>query len=222
MKILSLDISTHAGWALLESTSHSGIQELKLLDYALKDASGPAPRIYPYSITSRAQKQGKELAALVLCHLPSLHSHDCEDIVVVEDTNLGKQRFSQRMLEQIHGFFLAELDVIFNWSEDTRHHRIKYISSSAWRSTLGPHGFAMTKDEKKNNSKLSKIKNSKDPTGPDKKTLGIKGKIGKKHQAVRYVNARWSKSFKIKDNDICDAICVGEAYSLGATISDGT
>jgi hypothetical protein len=41
-----------------------------------------------------------------------------------------------------------------------------------------------------------------------------RGKIGKKHLSVRYVNDIFGLDFKIKDNDIADSICLASSYFI--------
>jgi hypothetical protein len=51
--------------------------------------------------------------------------------------------------------------------------------------------------------------------------LGIKGKVTKKHLSVRWVNETFGFNMKVKDNDICDAVCLGSAYIKGCKVCDG-
>ena len=126
---------------------------------------------------------------------------------------MGKQRYSQKALEFIHLATLVALRPL-----DIP---IVYISSSAWRSALG---ITMTKEDKKNNAKLSKAKKLSTDSGcpVDKKKVGVRGKIGKKHLAVRYINSVYNLDLLMKDNDIADAIALGLAYLKGAVHCDGT
>jgi hypothetical protein len=58
-------------------------------------------------------------------------------------------------------------------------------------------------------------------TPAEKKALGLKGRVTKKHVAVIEANRRFGLDFKQKDNDIAEAILLGVAYLSGAPICDG-
>jgi hypothetical protein len=51
------------------------------------------------------------------------------------------------------------------------------------------------------------LKNNRDVKAGKKR-----GKISKKHLAVRMVNEKYGKKLKLKDNDEADAILMGQAY----------
>lgn len=134
------------------------------------------------------------------------------DVVIIEETNLGKSRYAQKTLEFIHKSLLFQLRAFPG--------KVIYFSSSSWRQALG---LTMTKEDKKNNARLSKAKKYATEMGVklDKKALGVRGKINKKHLALRYVNDTFNLTLKVKDNDAADAICLAAAYLKGATPCDG-
>lgn len=202
MRILCLDISTHAGYAVFDDGQLAFYGIVKNLDVV--DKFGTYPSNYWLAASNIAQ----QLAELVKNYNP--------DVIVVEETNLGKQRYTQKLLEFIHCHFLAftrAMNVV---------DKITYISSSAWRKTIG---VSLSKEDKKNNSKVYRAKKVAKETGVSvhaaKKALGVKGKVNKKHVAVRFVNEKFGLSLKVKDNDIADAICLGVAYQSGAQHCDG-
>jgi Holliday junction resolvasome RuvABC endonuclease subunit len=120
------------------------------------------------------------------------------DIIVIEETNLGRNRYSQKILEFLHHDILL-------WLKCNKNIPVKYVSTSSWRKSLK---LFLTKDDKKNNTKVNKANRE----GLSKKELGLSGKITQKHISVRFVNALFKLEFKLKDNDIADAICLGWAY----------
>jgi Holliday junction resolvasome RuvABC endonuclease subunit len=81
----------------------------------------------------------------------------------------------------------------------------------------------MTKADKSANTKLSQAKSNAKHTGKklDKVSLGIKGKITKKHLAIRWVNETYNLNLAMKDNDAADAIALASSYLLNAPICDG-
>lgn len=138
------------------------------------------------------------------------------DAIVVEETNLGKNRYSQKSLEFTHAYFLLQMS-----KSICKDVPIVYLSTSQWRTAVG---LEMSKEDKKSNAKLSKAKKAVggDVRKVDKKALGVAGKVTKKHLAVRKANELFGLTLKLKDNDIADALLLGTAYFLGAVACDGT
>lgn len=207
MRVLALDISTNAGWAVLEGDRGPPSPALPSLTFhgnVINNKTAAEYGTYPKGFVLAAQD-----IATRLIHLAQLHE---PDVIVIEETNLGYNRYSQKLLEFIH--------CLFNLHMVSDHIPIKYISSSIWRRAVG---VGLTKDDKKLNAKLSKAKSAAKRAGVklDKEALGIKGRVNKKHVAVRCVNGLWGLDFRMKDNDVAEAILLGYAYLLGAQICNG-
>lgn len=208
MKIFAIDLSTHCGWAVLEGEIGSKPKLIRHgtlhLGKGVKDF-GPYPMNYVR--TARAQ-----IAAL----------HDVYaaqgpvDLIVIEETNGSKNRYTQKLLEFLHYRFIE----LFGGEAGANPYWITYLDTSSWRKACG---IWLTKEQKKANAKLLKAKRAAAAAGTklDKKALGIKGKITKKHAAVNYVNAEYGLQLKVKDNDAAEAICLGVAYCRNATPSNG-
>jgi Holliday junction resolvasome RuvABC endonuclease subunit len=205
-KLLGLDLSTNTGWCLIEDTSPKPI----LLDYGLVQVDVETMLLYPWKYVDAAERLAEQLRLLIQKHNP--------DAIYIEETNGGGRasRFSQKLLEYIH------IEVLKRIREHHLAAGVKIncipaftISSSSWRSAIK---LRLTKEDKKNNSLISKAKSAK----VSKKSLGVKGKITKKHLAVRYVNEFFGKEFKVKDNDICDAVCLILGVINGAKPEDGS
>lgn len=207
MKVLALDASTHAGWFFLEG--EPGDLKPKILDHGLIENEGTIKTFgdYPWSYVHAATNIANQLADLVTRFTP--------DVVVVEETNLGRARYSQKILEFIHLSLLCQIMAV----------KVIYISSSVWRQTIG---LSLSREDKKNNNKIYRAKKFARETGfslaESKTRLGLKGKgkINKKHVAVRYANELYPElKFKVKDNDRADALCLGLAYFRGAESCNG-
>jgi Holliday junction resolvasome RuvABC endonuclease subunit len=198
MKVLGLDLSTKPGWAFKEDDQPFVFGAIKL-DHPVISYGD-----YPWSYDKASEVMASMLFEIVLRFKP--------DVVVIEETNLGKSRYAQKTLEFIHKALLARLR---DWNG-----KVIYLSSSSWRQALG---LQMSKEDKKNNAKLSKAKKLASESGMklDKKALGVRGKINKKHLALRYVNETYGLALKVKDNDAADAICLAAAYLKGAQLADG-
>jgi hypothetical protein len=205
VKVLALDISTSAGWAVFVDAQLSRFGRIELP----KTIREYHPK-YPWSYVLGTKEMATKLHALVIQIRP--------DVIVIEETNLGRNRYSQKVLEFIHCNFLRILECV---TVGICNPEIVYLSSSVWRRALA---LEMSAEDRRNNSKLSRAKSKAKKAGEklDKGALGVKGRINKKHLAVRYVNDAFSLDLKMKDNDTADAICLGAAYLSGkATPCDG-
>lgn len=204
IKILGLDISSHAGFAAVETEG----SEKKLTHYGIVGKSQVVNGYgaYPWSYHEVASNIATSLFQLVLEHQP--------DAIVVEETNLGKNRYAQKLLEFIHFAFLNAVRT------SAYKDRVIYLSSSEWRRALG---LVMTKEQKKANATLAKAKKEAEEAGVklDKKAIGVRGKVTKKHLAVEHANRVFDLKLKVKDNDIADAICLALAHMAGAEQCDG-
>lgn len=196
MKLLCLDISSKTGWALFERKD----AQFRLVKYGLIQITTPtySKLSYPHSFLASSFEYLEAVLKLI-------RETDC-DLIVCEETNKSRNRYSQKLLEFLHFSTLSAALVL--------HREIKYISTSEWRSTLN---LRLTKDDKTNNKMVSKAKKE----SLSKKDLGVVGKITPKHLSVRYCNAEFNLQFKQKDNDIADAICLGAAYFKGVSFCNG-
>lgn len=199
MKVLALDLSSKTGWALFD--------EGKLTERGLIQLDRPIVDYYPeypWNYWRAAGWQAQNVNDLVKRIDP--------EVVVIEETNRGKNRYTQKFLEFLHCRVLEQPYVSSR--------KVVYISTGVWRKKLN---MQLSKEDKKNNTTLAKAKRKALAIGAkvDRTGLGIRGRIGKKHLAVRYVNATFGLELKMKDNDIADAICLGAAYLAGADLCDG-
>jgi Holliday junction resolvasome RuvABC endonuclease subunit len=208
-RVLALDISTKAGYAVVFNAAGPGETPAPSLEkHGRLELEAPVlsfgSKVYPWNYLRACSQMALRLFALIRDETP--------DVIVIEETNLGKSRYAQKILEWIHCALLISLE--------NNSYPIVYLSSSSWRQALG---LTLTKEDKKNNAKLSKAKRQAATTGGklDKKALGIRGKVNKKHVALRYVNETYGLKLKVKDNDSADAICLATAYFKNAERCDG-
>lgn len=178
--ILSIDASTKSGWAIFDEkgnlSKYGQLPHVKVENFNVNDDPNKQPE-YPYNIVLGAEQVGLDILQLAESIRPS--------VIVIENTVKGRNRHTQRLLEFIHYCILTKLSSF----------KIVYMDPSEWRSALD---LRLTKDDKKNNSLVSKGKK--------------RGRITKKHLSVRLANEKFSLSLKQKDNDISDAILLGAAY----------
>lgn len=236
MKILSLDLSTKTGWAVLEHP--------KLLGYGLI-AHSPHQRqeAYPKNFLLAAKEIALRVLKLVDTYKP--------DVVVIEETNQGGKyvgRFDSKILEYIH---MAVADALIGAGK-TPH----YIDSKKWQSMVGT---TLDKDQRAHNKELKEEREKAKEklrrmceqaveqqfarrvlsvhTPAEKKALkkemkesfkrlfrsesrrirvtsskGVVGKVTSKHLSVAKVNDLFKLGFTQKDNDICDAILIGVGF----------
>lgn len=182
MRVLALDVSTKSGWALFEDgklVDSGSIEQISAEDFNVNKDPELSP-LYPHNVVDAAEKIGRRLARL---------SDDLKpNVIVIENTNKGKNRHTQRLLEWIHLEMVKRIRNIAPFF---------YMDSSAWRSIVG---LRLSKDDKKNNKEVRAGKK--------------RGKIGQKHLAVRMANELYGKSLILKDNDEADAILLGRAFHL--------
>ena len=212
MVILSLDLSCSIGWALLKGENK---ENPVILDSGVLKFNQPilSTGEYPWCyLTVSKIMQGKVKELLQSIKYPI-------DVIVVEEINLGKRVYSQKILEYIH---LQVLELLRPWAEQDPKHAVKYIRSSEWRKVLG---INYSKEDKLNNKKIKEInrlaKKSDKSVNDLKKENDLKGKITKKHVAIRYVNDFFNLTLRPKDDDIADAICLALSYFKGARFCNG-
>lgn len=209
MTILSLDVSTSAGFALLRGPAEPDALPTIVSSGLIKNPNKVSEHgEYPWSYKHAADWLADALESLYI----AINPVNRIDLVVIEETNGSKSRYTQKILEFIHK---AVLDRFHK-----RGVKVVYIDTREWRSVLG---CVLSKDQKKTNARLSKAKREAEAMGlkVDKKDLGIKGKVTKKHVAINWANENFKLSLKAKDDDIADALCLGTAYLRGATLSNG-
>jgi hypothetical protein len=112
------------------------------------------------------------------------------DEILIEQTNLGRNRFSQKFLEWLHYALLNKIKEIFDETVP-----VYYIDTSEWRRLLK---ISLSSEDKRHN-KLVRLKKAN-------------GKITIKDKTIDYVNKVEDMNFTSKDDDIADAICMGLAF----------
>jgi hypothetical protein len=210
LKVLALDVSTKTGWAFF--------QDAQLFAFGLIEKSKPSFEDYgdyPHNFVNVAYDIKQQIITKVFEIKP--------DVIVIEETNkTGRfgSRHSQKILEFIHCFIVNALPDF----------DIKYVNTSDWRKILKLSVADTKKLAKPYLKELARLKGelakadkahkkqAKAALDLHKKTLKdkcIHGKIDKKSISVAFVNMTHQLAFKKGDNDISDAICLGEAYKRG-------
>lgn len=172
MKILGLDISTKTGYAVMDDGA--------LIDYGLLKVNAVKDEHQEdFAMLERANLVTQKIMDIILTHDP--------DKIVVEQTNQGSFRGSQKQLEFLHCTFLTEI-VARNLKN-----KVFYVDTSKWRSILK---IRLSKDQKTHNKKV--------------KNGAAKGKITPKHLVVIWANQKFGLKMLKKDHDICDAIALAQ------------
>jgi hypothetical protein len=193
MKVLGLDLSMHTGFALFIDG--------KLDEFGTLEAQKTFDQYdnYPFNYVNFSRDFTRYLIECLVIRLKP-------DVIVLEQTVLGRARFSQKKLEFLHCMLLDQL-------KDLRP-QVIYVDVSAWRKQLE---LKATKEDLKNNRKVCEAKRK----GIKKSELGLTGKITPKHRSVKRVNEKYGLDLKIGQNDTADAINLTEAYLGGARICNG-
>lgn len=204
MRVLVLDISTSTGWALLEGQMGS---IPKIIETGIVSNDKPVSSFgeFPFSYLHAARSIASKVCLVAFTRQV--------DVIVIEEINKPGRfgsRYAQKVLDFIHCLVLQD---IFQHRPDWK---VVYINTSDWRKAIGGN---LTKDDKATNVKVRKLKKAGNKEGL--KALGVRGKINKKHVALRYVNKTFGLDLKVKHDDIADAICQGVAYFLGVKHCDG-
>lgn len=185
MKVLAIDASSHTGWAVIEDN--------KLISYGKIDV--PCQNYdWPLGIHSWA----KDIADKIF-HL--INTTKC-DKIIIERANASKFRDSQNVLDWMH-FSLIDTLV-----DEGYYDKLLYRDSSCWRKLVE---IKLTKEQKKQNKMAKEASNKKQILKVDGKR---KGKITKKHLAILKVKELYNIEFKLKDNDIAEAILLGHSYFI--------
>lgn len=195
-RILSLDMSTKTGWALIVSTKDGPALEEYGQIPQIPEPAGKYPSNYV------------DWAYLCFGKIVELVDRLAPDTLVIEETASGsKNIYSQKILEYIH-FLVAKM---------IKECQIKtvYMMTEQWRRETG---CVMTKEEKKKNKQVRDYKKSHDV----KIAYDIEGKriglTGRKHVNVRRANEVFGSFLKEplrkKDEDTADSLLLGYAYHL--------
>lgn len=186
MVTLGLDISSHTGWAIFYNSNLIGCG---IFNHFCNDRS------FPWGVYNWAKKCASDVVNLCF-------QYDFVDNIIVEKTNLGKNREVQSFLEWLHFFLLYQL-------ENTGFvNKIKYIDTSQWRKKIN---LKLTKEQKQRNKFISQQhKNGNKSVVVDEKRIG---KITAKHLSVDFVNKEFGLNLKLKHNDIADAICIAFSHT---------
>ena len=132
MKILCLDLSTNTGWCVINSrgvVAFGNIRHKVIGDETSQD--------YPLNFINMSHKIAKDISNLVFAHQP--------EVIVIEETNKGKNRYSQKQLEFIH---YAVNDLLKHPS-----FMVSYLDTSEWRKLLG---LSLDKEQRVRNNEVKK------------------------------------------------------------------
>ncbi len=206
MRVLALDIASKTGYAVFEGTGPSHpVKYGDITTGRTVKEFGP----FPFNYKDAAKGLAFLLHELTLEVKP--------DTIVIEEINIARARYSQKLLDFYHAYLLDALAS----SDLTRSIQVSYVSTSEWRKVCQ---VAATPADKKANAALATAKRVAKAKGVsvDKTALGIKGKVTKKHLSVRWCNETLGTSFSIGQNDVAEAICLGYAFLSGCSLCTGS
>jgi hypothetical protein len=171
--VLSLDISSKTGFAILNDSAEIVTRGTFYVQDPGVDIAGPQEYRYIW----QSQTLGRFVVNIA-------HEFNVSTIVI-EQTNRGKNRTTQKHLEFLH------YGVLYALAMEGMNDKIVYVNTSEWRSGLE---IRYSTEQRKHN-KLVKAKKAR-------------GKLTMKHLAVQFVNAKYGLKLLQKDNDQADAICM--------------
>jgi len=186
MYTLGLDISSHTGWALFKDS--------ELVSYGILNTSAKS-REFPWGIYQWAKQCADKINELC-------SNYFFVDKIIIEKTNLGKNREFQSFLEWIHFF------VLHTFSFGSLKNKINYIDTSQWKKQLN---LKLTKEQREQNKfVLKQHKNGQKNVLQNDKRIG---KVTSKHLSVEFVNKEFNLNLKLKNNDIADAVCIAFSHA---------
>lgn len=185
--VVALDLSTSTGWSFWKpGDDEKPAQYGRLPKVLVEDFNvndHPEKRpAYPWNIYAAAQQVAQQVDDMIV----ELKVDPVD--VVIENTVNGKNRNTQRLLEWLHFTVLARLGQRVRCS-------VYYRDVSDWRSATGTY---LSKDEKRHNRHVSAGR--------------ARGRVSRKHVAIRRCKELFGITFKVKDNDVADAVMLGYAF----------
>lgn len=237
MRLLCLDLSTCSGWSVLIDGKLSQFGNIKA-----RVIGNESSQDYPQNFINMAESLATQVAKLLIQYTP--------DKIIIEETNKGKNRYSQKQLEFIH--FAVNTTI----QQMAYGNKVHYLDTSEWRTILGitldkgqrklntslrgqrsdvadglikeynlvhcdelRHQLTINTGKREQNRIQKEFNKKRDDwvriklrTFRSKVEGKVVGKITVKTLSVNFVNQYFNTSFKKKDNDITDSICLGIAY----------
>ena len=126
------------------------------------------------------------------------------DYIVIEQTNKGRDRWKQKLLEWLHYKLCYR---VFYYKDLFDGVEVKYIDTMEWRKILG---IKVSKEDKRANRKI-RIHNKEVKVSGEKRITGI---VKDKDMAIEFCEKKFNLSMSRKDNNIADAMCIGYGYLL--------
>lgn len=194
-RVLSLDISSKTGWALLISNNDCKPESFGQIK-PIHEPEGQYPETYV------------DWAYQCYYAIMEIIDRTAPNILVIEETSKGsKNAMSQKILEYIH-FLLAK------FIKETKIKSI-YIMSEQWRRETG---CKMSKEEKIHNKQIKEYKKKNNTKIAYNEKGKRVGKLTRKHINIRRANEVFGKYFSKplvkKDEDTADSLLLGFAYHL--------
>jgi Holliday junction resolvasome RuvABC endonuclease subunit len=187
MKIMGLDLSSKTGYAIISDG------KLESFGKITTDGVFLTHEIQEYNYIYQARAIANRLLNLIKRANP--------DYIIIEQTNLGRSRDTQKGLEFVH---YAVLDMLEILGLDTK---IAYVDTSAWRRVLK---LKLTKEQRAHNRKNAELRRKKRRGEAKAAPKKGEGKITWKHLSVSWANEKFGLSLKLVDNDMADAIALAE------------
>lgn len=220
MKIISIDLSSNTGVAYFDTEQQDCL--IDCFDFSLKHGT-PMTLYKTTKLTDDqlARKRKIPRKRQLEKYDPSNHPYDFLlyvsgyidqlvseinarhwfielDVMLLEQTNKGRDRWRQKLLEWLH----HELCQRFS---DKAPFKIKYIDTMAWRRILG---IKVSRIDKKENRRIRKFNKE----AKEKGETMIQGITKDKDVAIEFCEKTFNLSMKKKDHNVADSICLGFAY----------
>lgn len=199
-KVLSVDLSSKTGYALLEILPDDSI--LRIESGTLKKTNLNPDLLYPENYLMWAIDTWVQIRRTIEKFNP--------DFISVEETTIkmtGSNNFSQKFLEWTHKYLAEYLTQEFKG-------QYSYFKTDQWRVIVGCN--TMTAEDKLKNKMVRDYKKSgsKFAYDSDGKRISL---VNKKKLNLRKANEVFGLNLIMKEIDEADALCLGLAYCFVLT-----
>ena len=200
-RVLSLDVSSKVGWALLDILSDDSIVRLESGTLEKTNESDYRHLKYPLSYLEWSANTWQKIESLI---------HRCQPThLSIEETTIkvtGSNNYSQKFLEWIH-YHLATF-LIANSGK----YEYAYYKTDQWRVIVGCN--TMTDEDKKKNKMVRDYKKANPKSrftyDPEGKRIS---KVTKKDLNIRKANEVFGLNLIKKNEDEADGILLGYAFA---------
>lgn len=210
MILLALDLSIRTGGAVFDTASPELL--IDAFDFDKKKQSPLSLNIIEKDMSLKRRRRAvatkydpsnhpEDFALFVRAYTSNIMDKILEikpDAIVLEQTNKGRDRWRQKLLEWLHYELFIKCEKLG--------FKLEYIDTIEWHRILG---LKLSKEDRKHN-KIIRKHNREKKEGEE----SMRGLIDDKDLSIAFIQKHFGLDLLKKQNDIADGICLGFAYLL--------